>query len=536
MRIILAVVLALLVPDALAACNSGTVYEDRNGNGRRDTGEPGIAGVKLSDGMRLILTDTQGRYALAGADGRTLFVIKPAGYDSMRRADGLPDLWRNGGDAAKGEPSCDFALRASKPSPERRKQLDVIVMTDPQVKSLRDVDYYRRDILEPLQGERAIDMGHGFGRFYFQGLAGDLGLSLGDIVNDQPSLYPAVIAATAKLGVPWLHAAGNHDVDAGAKDDGDSLASFHRHFGPDTWAWEEPEAAFVVLDDVVASPGRSPAYVGGLREEQFAFLEHYLPSVPKDRLLVLGVHIPFFDTAPGVETFRHADRARLFALLRPFPRVLLLSGHTHVQQHAWHGADSGWLGETPLHEYNVGAACGAFWSGVKDARGIPDTTMQDGTPNGYARLQVRTGGDYSLSWHPARLPAGYGALTPAMSLHAPRVLRRGSWPSSGVYANVFMGDAKTKVEYRIDDGGWKPMKQVAEPDPRLAAENARDDEAETLRGYDRAPPAEPSPHLWRGTLPTGLQAGVHRVQVRAFDRWQGEQRAETSYRLDEAAE
>ena len=69
---------------------------------------------------------------------------------------------------------------------------------------------------------------------------------------------------------------------------------------------------------------------------------------------------------------------------------------------------------------------------------------------------------------------------------------------------------------------------------RLMAENRRDDEATALRGYDRSPEAEPSPHLWRGALPTDLAAGEHMVEVRAFDRWQGEQRASTTYRLDDA--
>ena len=59
---------------------------------------------------------------------------------------------------------------------------------------------------------------------------------------------------------------------------------------------------------------------------------------------------------------------------------------------------------------------------------------------------------------------------------------------------------------------------------------------ETLRGYDRSPEADPSTHLWRGALPTDLAVGEHRIEVRAFDRWQGEQRAQGSYRLDDAAE
>ena len=91
------------------------------------------------------------------------------------------------------------------------------------------------------------------------------------------------------------------------------------------------------------------------------------------------------------------DRERLFAMLEDFPHVLLLSGHTHTQRHWYHDASTGWHGMQPLHEYNVGAACGAYWSGIKDAEGIPDTTMADGTPNGYARLRVDAGGAYALS-------------------------------------------------------------------------------------------------------------------------------------------
>ena len=41
-------------------------------------------------------------------------------------------------------------------------------------------------------------------------------------------------------------------------------------------------------------------------------LERLLPALPKERLLVLAVHIPLFDEADK-DSFRDADRARLFA-------------------------------------------------------------------------------------------------------------------------------------------------------------------------------------------------------------------------------
>ena len=284
----------------------------------------------------------------------------------------------------------------------------------------------------------------------------------------------------------------------------------------------------MVLDDVIALPGRKPAYIGGFREDQFLLLEARLPELRKDRLLVLAMHIPLFEEA-GKDSFRDEDRARLFALLQPFPHVLVLSAHSHAQRHVFHDADDGWQGATPLHEYNVGAACGSYWSGVEDAAGIPDAMMADGTPNGYAVLTVKPGGDYALAWHNAR-----DATDSQIGLHAPKVLRRGAYPAWGVFANVYMGMDDTRVEYRVDDGEWMPMKQVLQPDPALLVENMRDDLAEALRGYDRSPEAEPSPHLWRAALPTKLEAGEHRIEVRAFDRWRGEVRASTTYRLEEA--
>ncbi len=390
--------------------------------------------------------------------------------------------------------------------------LEVLVFGDPQPKSAVDADYFQRDIIAPLRGRTRAG----------------LGLSLGDIVDDAPAVYPLVKAATAELGVPWMHLPGNHDIDLEATGDEDSLRAFHRVFGADTHARENALATFIALDDVIATPGQNPAYIGGFREEQFAFLESYLPTLRKERLLVLAMHIPLFEK-DGKDSFRDADRARLFELLRDFPHLLVLSAHSHTQQHVFHDADNGWNGAQPLHEYNVGAASGAYWSGIKDADGIPDAAMADGTPNGYAVLTVQAGGKYGLAWHNAR-----DATDTQIGLHAPKVLRRGAYPAWGVYANVYMGMDDSRVEYRVDGGDWAPMRKVLQPDPALLAENMRDDAADTLRGYDRSPEAEPSRHLWRAALPTTLAVGEHRVEVRSFDRWRGEFRASTTYRLEDA--
>lgn len=386
----------------------------------------------------------------------------------------------------------------------------VLVFGDPQVKSPEDVGYFRKLLIQPLQGKHNAA----------------LGISLGDLVDDAPQLYVDVKAAMAALDVPWMHAPGNHDVDLDAQRDATSLTAFHKAIGPDTFARETALANIAVLDDVIVQPGQKPAYVGGLRDEQFAFLERWLPTLPKQKLLVLAMHIPLFKRESS-DSFRDEDRKRLYALLKPFPHVLVLSAHTHVQQQFFHSAAMGWEGAQPLHEYNVGAACGAFWSGVKDAQGIPAATMADGTPNGYAVMTVKAGGGYALAWHNPR-----DTEDTQIGLHAPNVLRKGAYPAWGVFANYYMGDERSTLEFRVDDGAWKPMRKVLQADPRLVAENMHDDEAQALRSYDRSPEAKPSTHLWRGALPTDLSVGEHTIEVRTTDRWRGEVRASTHYRLE----
>lgn len=504
---LLPLVAALTMP--ALACDQGRVFEDRDGDGRPGTGEPGLAGIRVSDGVRIVETGVDGRFS--GLDGRraVVFIIKPAGY-GVARDGALPRFWRPAGTR---DHACTFALRPQAPE----TALDMLVFADPQAGREAEVGYYERSVIA-----RARDV------------PASLGLTLGDVGNDVPALYPAINRATAQLDVPWLHLPGNHDLDFEAGDDPASTASYRAIYGPETYAWEEAHASVLMLDNVIYQPGARPAYVGGLREDQFAFVEAYLAGAPTDRLLVVGAHIPWFDTAAegAAETVRSADRARLFAMLQRFPHVLLLSGHRHTQRHVHHGPDSGWHGPMPLHEYNVGAASGAFWSGAPDADGIPAATMADGTPHGFASLRVEPGTGYRLDWHPARRHEDDPGTTGAMALHAPRVLRRGAYPAWGVYANVFMGRADTRVEYRIGDGDWRPMRRVDRADPRLVMENVRDDTATALRGFDRSPEADLSSHLWRGALPTDLAVGTHTVDVRVFDPWHGERRASTAYRLD----
>lgn len=504
---------------------NGQVFADDNGNSKRDPGEQGVAGVAVSNGVDVVMTPPSGGYALRVAPGQIVFIIKPAGFEVPVRANGLPAFWfayqpsegprlRYGGLRRQIPQTFDFALRPAAARPAKSRML---IFADPQAKQLKDVGYYKEDIVSDVRSVLGTD-----------GSAFSLGISLGDIVNDDLSLYPAMNAVTASLGVPWLHLPGNHDVDMDASSDTHALDTYRHTFGPDTFAWNAPDFTFIGLDDVLWQGAPSSAYTGGFREDQLHFLRNYLPTLPSERMLVVGLHIPLFEP-DGRDTFRDDDRKALFGLLARFQNVLVLSAHNHTQQHFFHGVQQGWTGARPLHEYNVGAACGAFWSGVKDARGIPVSTMADGTPNGWATLESDRTGHYTLDWQAAR-----DRTRPAMHLSAPKVLRRGAYPAWGLYANAYMVAPDALVEYKVDDGAWKPMQRVRRPDPVLLAENLKDDASSVLRGYDRSPEAQNVEHLWRGALPTDLETGPHEVTVRFNDINGRSQTGSRKYNLLEA--
>ena len=487
LRVVTVVSFALAIAAAAnAAAVRGVVFDDRNGNGVRDAGEPGLAGVAVSDGVAVVQTDATGRYDLAAADGATLFVIKPRGWRPPVNAQNLPQFYHR---PATGDGEVDFPLTASA-EPDRFRAL---VFTDPQPASVEEVGYLERTLVQPLVGTRDFAFG----------------LTLGDVVYDRHDLFAPLNAVMGRVGVPWYYLIGNHDLDLGTGDDRRSAASFEAVYGPSTYAFHFGRVLFVALNDVRFLGG--PRYIGGLREDQLAFLANLLRVTPKDKLVVLMMHIPWFYPNPAnAETFRAADRARLFALLQDRPHNLWLSGHTHYQRHVFYGPADGWHGASPLHEANVAAACGGFWGGPADATGIPIATMWDGTPHGYAILSV-DGTDARVDYRAAREPADH-----QIGLHAPQATRVGLGYIS-YFANVYNGHDGWKVESRVDGRTWNAMRRVLEWDPGYAERYlAQDAMAVPLPGK-RLPDPTVCYHLWRAYLPADLPVGAHAIEVRATD-------------------
>ncbi|WP_423820389.1 calcineurin-like phosphoesterase family protein [Salinimicrobium sp. TIG7-5_MAKvit] len=497
----------------------GYVFEDNNKNGKKDRRENGIPQVAVTNGQEVVLTDASGKYKLPVGQDNIISVIKPSGYSVGRNEDNLPQFFyihkpkgspetKFAGVAPTGKlpKSIDFALIPS----EQKEEFTALIFGDPQPYTREEVEYFARGIVSEVEGIKNVPFG----------------LSLGDLVGDDLDLFNPYIQAVKSIGIPWYNLLGNHDLNFDAETDELADETFEAHFGPANYAFNYGKVHFIVLDDVLyPDPRDGKSYWGGFRDDQLQFVENDLRYVPKDHLVVLAFHIPLSE--PDGDNFRDEDRDRLFELLQDYPNTLSLSAHTHIQKQDFFGKEEGWLQEKPHHHYNVGTTSGDWYSGKLDENGIPVSTMRDGTPKGYAFINFK-GNEYDIDYKAARKPKNF-----QIQVFAPKVVAKGGRTRAGIFANFFMGTEGDEVLYRIDDGEWKEMTYIEEPDPSYVKLVYEWDTIEELMPGRRSSNPVKSNHLWRGNIPTNLATGVHTIEIKATDMFRKSYTATGSYRLEE---
>jgi len=470
--VIKSIVFASLISSSAFAQNiKGIVYHDLNGNGKRDKKEVGLAGVAVSNGVEVVKTDAKGSYSLPKRESQVIFVIKPSGYQSPLNANNQP--LNHFIHKPNGSPA-DFKFAGSKPTGNLPASVDfplvkkdendefrIFVFGDPQPYTQQEVDFFEKDIVDEVVGIKNVAFG----------------LSLGDLVGNDLSLNSPYIKAVKKIGLPWYNLLGNHDLNFDAKVDSLSDETFEADFGPANYSLNYGKVHFIVLDDVLYPDPRSgKGYWGGFREDQFKFMENDLKHVSKDQLIVLAFHIPLMNNDIDKEgnSFRLKDRNRLFELLKDFPHTLSMSAHTHLQRQNFYGKADGWLQEKPHHEYNAGTTSGDWYSGELKDNGTPSSTMRDGTPKGYAFLNLK-GNQYSIDYKVAGKNADY-----QMEVFLPKVVEKRKSTSAGIFVNFFMGAKGDKVSFKVDGGKWNNMNYMETMDPKFLSTLLRFDESDQL--------------------------------------------------------
>lgn len=445
--------------------------------GRVVSGGRGLPRVGISDGLRVVETDAEGRFELVSDTAREFVSCSlPSGHGIPLNETGTARFYRPLLPDGRGEMDALFELEPlAGPGERPDERHTMLLLPDIQTQDAWEMARFH-ELSVPDVAATVREQG---GRHVF-------GVAAGDIMFDDLSLYPEYERGVRRMGAPFFQVVGNHDLDFPGRTDEASTRTFGRHFGPRYYSFDRGAVHYVVLDDVL---WHGAGYIGYLERDQLTWLEADLARVEAGRPVVVVTHIPLVGTRHWREGERSprisgsvTNREALARLLEPF-QAHVLSGHTHENDHSWG------LG---FHEHVSGTVCGAWWSGP---------ICGDGTPHGYSVYEV-DGEEVRWRYKSTGHPAG----------HQMRAYRPGADPAAPMELLVNAWDA--------DDRWTLVWYEDGERRGRLARRIAYDPVSLRIHAGDELPPrrswVDPYPR-WIHHAPASPDAGE--IRVEATDRF-----------------
>lgn len=425
-------------------------------SGKVLNGARGVSNVVVTDGYNVVLTDNQGQYSFdSHADAKFVYISTPAGYE-FNTVDNIARSYHRLGFRKE----YDFSLKKLSKKDSKHQ---FIIWADPQVRNANDVAQMMATSVPDVQQ-------------YVGKLPPDTlihGIGVGDLAWDNLSFFNDYNKAVGRMGIPFFQALGNHDMDYNKGGDETSDNTFQDFYGPTYYSFNRGKAHYVVLDDV-RYLGKDRLYDGYISQHQLAWLKNDLKHVPKNCLLIICAHIPVHNAVK--------NREDLYALVKDYQNVHIMSGHTHYNVNVI---------KNGIYEHNHGTVCGAWWTGP---------ICEDGAPRGYGIYEVN---GTNLKWHykPTGLPKDHQvSLTVDTLTNQKRLI-----------ANVWNWDPAWKVEYYLDN---KYMGS-------LANEKAYDPLAVKLYKGDKLPAgrAFPEPKLNEHMFAAHFGPEIRQVRVVVTDRF-----------------
>ena len=463
-RVLLALLLSTVfmgsgVPQNTVFNISGTV---------KDTAGRGVEGVVVNDGINFTVTDGDGRWTLRTdtVASKYISISTPAGY-RLPSNDGIAaGFYVAAGTAVSGN-GCDFVL-------EKRGKTDgsfyYIAISDPQVRTQEDMRRWREETMKDIRG--TVDS--------LRRSREVVGIALGDLVFDNMPLYSDYIKSVKNTGMTMFQCIGNHDFDKRWQDLHNMRLGtpvygemeYNRHFGPTDYSFNIGKAHVITMKSIDYAGGKK--YQEHITDQQIAWLEKDLSYVPKGSLVLLNIHAAGWNAEGGEGNIRNAGQ--LEKALEGY-RVHVFCGHTHFYQNV--------VVNDNLYQHNIGAACGAWWTGWIN---------RCGAPNGY--LIVDVNGD-DLRWH-------YKSTGYPMS-HQLAVYGLGEFSTQKDYvvANVWDYDPECRVEWYQDGRAMGTMERFSDVDEGY---NSR---------YAKRKSDSETPHLFR-CKPSGAYSEIKVVFTNRF--------------------
>ena len=325
-------VLAALLPQMLfAGVVKGRVTAD---------GKP-LAGVQVSDGRQIVVTDAKGRYSMKSDKADSIvFITTPSGYMARMTDAVRPGFWQILTKAPGKKERHDFELEK-----QDQSRYSVIFITDTHFAadpSRDDLNRFKRDVLPTIVREYKDASAKG----------AVFSVNLGDFAHDRYwydfglNEYKAEqFLASSGYPAPLYSVCGNHDNDGavaslGDKNDFESAWNYRHTWGPACYSVNVGGDHWIFMDSVEyindGEPDARHKNINGRRNYNCRFLEKDIEWLRKDLNFVkpgtrifFCCHVPVLNDASKSEVLQPGQAAILDDVFKDFPRVYVFSGHTH---------------------------------------------------------------------------------------------------------------------------------------------------------------------------------------------------------------
>ena len=350
----------------------------------------GIAGVAVTDGTHVVLTDGNGVYQIpTNRWAKRVWFSIPAEYEvPTEPGTGRPLFYTTRKLSTGNQNRNDWTLT---PLAAPEEEFTIIAIGDPQCEVASEAERFRTETLVDIQS--TIGLAQTSENRYHNAYA----ITMGDITFDNTVLWPKMAELCSSINlsngksIPIFNCIGNHDHEASldVQNDAEAVELYIQNVGPTDYSFNRGKVHFVVMDNIVYTgtsgfgDSMTCTYDAGYSSQQVDWLAKDLEAVAdkENKMVILSGHIPFRagSNSGGSNVNKDKGYGDVLTLLSQFKEAHIFIGHTHYPENYLHTSYKTKNGQ-PIFKHVHGAACGGWWS---------SNSGVDGSPNGYSIYQVK---------------------------------------------------------------------------------------------------------------------------------------------------
>ena len=292
MNRLISIIFLLGLSFPLFASYTGRVFIDLNNNDVFDKGEKTLKGVKVSDGLNVVKTGTDGSFTLPGhARERFIFITTPSGYKTLSRHYYKIEAF---------EKEYNFALLPYDAGIGVNGSHSFVQVADTEIFNTDNNEVWAKNIRDYVQNQKSAFIIH-----------------TGDICYEKGLKEHISLMNTENMGKPVYYCIGNHDLVKGKY--GEEL--FEKIYGPVYYSFEVAGVHYIVTP----MPGGDYA-TGYTKDDVCRWLKNDLANVRPGTPIMVFNH----DLLTHGDTFVYKGENGDSVNLNEYNLKAWIYGHWHI--------------------------------------------------------------------------------------------------------------------------------------------------------------------------------------------------------------